>query len=162
MTAAAHKRALRALPACRDSVLRFKRDTVRGLRLRAKCAASPRMAAALWEKANRVAALPLEGLRDEYLRLRAQEILAAPLSELRAVVPNVVRLAGVDPAPAAGVAEPGAPVVAIDDRQNCTHGRLAWRESEIAVVDVVVDARRGVTRRVRFHARYVHRDWGFS
>lgn len=61
-----------------------------------------------------------------------------------------------------GVVETGAPVVAIDNRQNCIHGRLARRESAIAVIDVVADARRGVTRRVRHHARYVHRDWGFS
>lgn len=62
----------------------------------------------------------------------------------------------------AGVVEEDAPVVAIDDRQRSIRGHLARRESAIAVIDVVADARRGVTRRVRHHARYVFRDWRFS
>lgn len=90
---AEHKRALRALPACRASVRIFKSAIVRGLRTRATAAgASPRMAATLQAKADKVAKLGLAHLRADYLRDRAREISLAPLAELRTVAPQVVRL----------------------------------------------------------------------
>lgn len=92
MTAAAHKRALRALPKCRASVIAFKRRLVRGLRQRARAVESPRMAATLHAKADRVARLSLADLRDDYIRDRAGEIRLAPLAELRTVVPAIVIL----------------------------------------------------------------------
>ncbi len=58
-----------------------------------------------------------------------------------------------------GLSTPGLPVFLIDDRQDYHLGTLARRESQVAVVDVPIDAARGVTRRMRTHARYVIRAW---
>lgn len=86
---AATKRAIKALPALRTSLLWFKRETVRTLRRRAQDAASPRMQAWLAEKARKVATTEIADLRAAYQCERVNEIRMARRFELSRVVPNI-------------------------------------------------------------------------
>lgn len=91
-TVPAQRRALRALPACRLSVLRYKRALLRSLRERAR-EASPAMRRHLESRVTKLENLGLADLRSDYIMHRAREIALAPLAELRAAVPSVIRLA---------------------------------------------------------------------
>lgn len=90
MNKASNKRAIRALPALRASLIWFKRETVRSLRQRALGAASPKMGAWLREKARKVAQTDLADLRLAYEAGRVGENRAARRFELSRVVPGIV------------------------------------------------------------------------
>lgn len=92
MSKTANKKAIKALPALRTSLLWFKRETVRSLRRQAEHVASPRLRTALYERASRVRKLDLADLRDAYQAERVSEILAARMFELARRVPGFVRL----------------------------------------------------------------------
>jgi len=92
MSKASNKRAIKALPALRASLIWFKRETVRSLRQRALGAASPRMSAWLREKARKVAQTDLADLRLAYEAGRVGEIRAARRFELARAVPGIVWL----------------------------------------------------------------------
>lgn len=53
----------------------------------------------------------------------------------------------------------GVRVAYVGNGQDIGRGILARRDSSRAVIDTVIDARRGVARRVRVHARFVYRDY---
>ena len=91
-TKAATKRAIRALPALRTSLIWFKRETVRTLQRKAQDAASPRLAAWLAQKARKVATTDLADLRVAYQAERVNEIASARRFELSRVVPGIVWL----------------------------------------------------------------------
>jgi hypothetical protein len=92
MTKTANKKAIRNLPALRASVIWFKRETVRNLRSRAESMSSPRLRAALYDKASKVSKTELADLRDAYIVERVSQICAARLAELSAAIPGLVRL----------------------------------------------------------------------
>lgn len=92
MSKAAHKRAIRALPALRRSLIWFKRETMRTLRERARDVVSPRLQAVYLEKARKVRETELASLRDAYQAERVGEIAAARRFELTRAVPGIVWL----------------------------------------------------------------------
>lgn len=53
----------------------------------------------------------------------------------------------------------GQLVFIINDRQDVIRGVFFRRESEVAVVDVALDVKRGITCRKRTHARFMFPDW---
>lgn len=89
MSKASNKRAIKALPALRTSLIWFKRETVRSLKRRALDAASPKMSAWLREKARKVATTELADIRNAYECDRVSEIFKAPRFELTRAVPGI-------------------------------------------------------------------------
>lgn len=89
---AATKRAIKALPALRASLLWFKRETVRTLQRRAEEALSPRLRVMLAQKARKVATTDLADLRLAYQAERVNEIAGARRFELSRAVPGIVWL----------------------------------------------------------------------
>jgi len=62
----------------------------------------------------------------------------------------------------------GTPMFAIVDQphavptrrhQMTLYGTFTRRESNLVVLDMTLDARRGVTRRIRVHVRFTGRSW---
>lgn len=92
MTKSAHKRAIRALPNLRKSLLWFKRETVRTLKERAEEAASPKLRAVYQQKASKVRTAELADLRAAYQAERVSEISRARRFELTRAVPGIVWL----------------------------------------------------------------------
>lgn len=92
MSKAATKRTIRALPALRESLIWFKRETARQLEREAQDAASPRMRIWLARKARDVRAAELADLRLAYQAERVSEIRSAPRFELSRAIPGIVWL----------------------------------------------------------------------
>lgn len=92
MTKTANKRAIRALPALRTSLLWFKRETVRQLERRAQEVTSPRLRIVYAQKARAVRATELADLRSAYQAERVNEIAAARRFELSRAVPGIAWL----------------------------------------------------------------------
>lgn len=95
MTKSANKRAIRALPRLRASLLWFKRETVRALRERAQSVTSPRLQAAYVQKARKIATTDLADLRHAYECDRVSEIVKARRFELSQAVPGIAWLIAV-------------------------------------------------------------------
>jgi hypothetical protein len=91
-TKTANKRAIKALPALRASLLWFKRETVRHIERRAQDAVSPKLRIVLAQKARKVATTDLADLRNAYECERVNEIIQARRFELSGVVPNITWL----------------------------------------------------------------------
>lgn len=91
-TKAATKRAIKALPALRSSLIWFKRETLRTLRRRAQDVTSPRLQAFYMQKAAKVRSTDLADLRSAYQCVRVNEIAAARRFELSRAVPGIVWL----------------------------------------------------------------------
>lgn len=89
---AATKRAIKALPALRTSLLWFKRETVRTLQRKAQDASSPRLRVMLAQKARKIATTELADLRHAYQCERVNEIAAARRFELSRAVPGIIWL----------------------------------------------------------------------
>lgn len=92
MTKAANKRAIKALPELRASLIWFKRETVRQIRRRAEEVTSPKLRIVLADKARKVAATELADLRNAYQCERVAEIASARRFELSRAVPGIVWL----------------------------------------------------------------------
>jgi len=87
---ASNKRAIKALPALRASLIWFKRNTVRELKRRAFDASSPKISVWLHEKARKVAQTDLADLRLAYEAMRVTEIRMYRRGELARAVPGIV------------------------------------------------------------------------
>lgn len=92
MTKTSTKRAIKALPALRASLIWFKRETVRAIRRRAEEVSSPRLRIMLAQKARKVAETDLADLRLAYECGRVSEIRDARRFELSRAVPGIVWL----------------------------------------------------------------------
>lgn len=90
MSKASNKRAIKALPALRISLLWFKRETVRAIERRAQDVTSPRLRIALWQRASKVRATDLAELRSAYESDRVGAIAKAPRFELSRAIPGIV------------------------------------------------------------------------
>jgi hypothetical protein len=86
------KRAIKALPALRISLLWFKRETIRHITRRAQDASSPRLRIALWQKVRQVRETDLADLRNAYQCERVREISQTPRFELSQAIPGIVWL----------------------------------------------------------------------
>lgn len=93
MSKTANKRSIKALPALRASLIWFKRETVRTLKLRAQEASSPMARNWLAQKARKVAQTDPADLRNAYECDRVSEIRRAPRLELSQAVPGIVWMA---------------------------------------------------------------------
>ncbi len=94
MSKTAHKRAIKALPALRASIIWFKRELVRDLKAKARDSASPRLQRWYIDRAHKVRTTDLADLRQEYQHARVREICAARRFELTRVVPGIVWMGG--------------------------------------------------------------------
>lgn len=92
MSKTATKKAIKALPALRASLIWFKRETIRQLERRAQEAASPRLQAVYVAKAAKVRTTDLADLRSAYQAERVHEIASARRFELGRAVPGIVWL----------------------------------------------------------------------
>jgi hypothetical protein len=89
MSKASNKRAIKALPALRASLIWFKRDTVRTIQRRAQDVTSPKLRIVLAQKARKVATTDLADLRSAYQCERVGEIVKARRFELSRAIPNL-------------------------------------------------------------------------
>lgn len=92
MSKASNKRAIKALPALRASLIWFKRETVRALQRRAEEVSSPKLRVMLAQKARKVSTTDLADLRLAYEANRVSEIREARRFELSRAVPGIVWL----------------------------------------------------------------------
>lgn len=92
MTKAANKRAIKALPALRTSLLWYKRDLVRQLKRRAQDVTSSKLRAVYLDKARKIATTDLADLRQSYQAERVAEICRTPRFELTHAVREILWL----------------------------------------------------------------------
>lgn len=92
MTKTANKRAIKALPALRTSLLWYKRDLVRQLKRRAEDVVSPKLRAVYFDKARKISATDLADLRQSYQAERVAEIGRYRRSELTHAVTGIIWL----------------------------------------------------------------------
>lgn len=89
MTKTANKKAIKALPALRKSLLWYKRETLRSLKSKAQ-SASGAFRAFYFTKIGKVRTTDLADLRGEYLSVRCGEIRRYRRAELATAVPGIV------------------------------------------------------------------------
>lgn len=94
MTKTANKKAIKALPKLRASLLWFKRNTLRELGVKARTATSAGMREHFMKRSGKVRVMDLADLRTWYQDQRVAEIRRYRRSELSAVVPGIVWLGG--------------------------------------------------------------------
>ena len=94
MSKASNKKAIKALPALRSSLIWFKCETVRRLQRCAQDAVSPRLRAVYMQKASKIRDTDLADLRASYQAERVNEIASARRFELSRAIPGIVWLGG--------------------------------------------------------------------
>lgn len=90
----ATKRAIKALPALRASIIWFKRELIRDLKAKARDSASPSLQRWYIDRAHKIRTTDLADLRQAYQNARVSEIRAARRFELTRVVPGIVWMGG--------------------------------------------------------------------